>query len=325
MSTGDPRISVRAPGAPPVLALGAMNFGKRVDAAGSARIVARALERGIGLVDTANAYNDGESERIVGELLAPYEGRAWIATKVGFGRVNGKLEGLSGATVRRAADESRARLGVDAIDLYYLHVPDHRTPIEETLDAVADLFERGIVRHWGVSNYASWQILEMMPLAQARGLPRPAVSQVLYNALIRQIEVEYVRFVRHVGLHTTVYNALAGGLLTGRYGPGAAIPSGSRFDGNAFYQRRYFSDRMLREADELCTAAREAGIEPAVMAYRWLAGRGGVDSILVGPTSVEQLDLAIDACAAPPLPEDLVARLDAIHRSHEGTDAVYAR
>jgi len=301
-----------------------MNFGKRVDEPTAARIVARALERGVRVVDTANAYADGESERIVGRLIRGRADPPWVATKVGFGRVDGRPEGLSRTRVIEAADDSLARLGVSAIDLYYLHVPDHDTPLEETLAAVAELLARGKIRRWAVSNYASWQIVEMIRLAEAAGMPPPVVSQVLYNALIRQIEIEYLRFARAFRLHTTVYNALAGGLLTGRYRRGAAIQQGSRFDGNPLYQRRYWSDRMLAEADELAALAKGAGLAPAAMAYAWLASRPGVDSILVGPASVEQLDLALDACAQR-LPAELLSRIDEVHRRFEGTDAVYAR
>ena len=129
----------RAPGARPTLALGAMNFGKRTPAPEAERIVARAVERGVTVFDTANAYNGGESERILGRALKGCRDRVHIATKVGFGRAGGKPEGLSAARVRAAIDESLARLGTDHVDLWYLHVPDHATPIEETVGAVSSM------------------------------------------------------------------------------------------------------------------------------------------------------------------------------------------
>ena len=149
-----------------------MNFGKRTDAAESGRIVARALERGLTFFDTANAYNEGESERILGQALKKVRESCIVATKVGFGRVNGKPEGLSRARILSAVDESLARLGTDYVDLYYLHAPDVTVPIEESVGAMQALLEAGKIRRWAVSNYASWQILEMNHIADARKMWR---------------------------------------------------------------------------------------------------------------------------------------------------------
>src|SRR6202035_814062 len=162
----------------PTLALGCMNFGKRTAPAEAELIVRRALERGVRVFDTANGYNDGESERILGRALGGDRERVMVATKVGFGRVKGKLEGLSPAVMEQALAGSLERLGTGYADVYYLHVPDHATPIEQTLDTMKQLVDAGRVRSWGVSNFAAWQILEMNVLADARGLARPVVSQV---------------------------------------------------------------------------------------------------------------------------------------------------
>ncbi len=312
------------PERPPVLSVGTMNFGARTPAAEAERIVARALERGLRFFDTANAYGNGEAERILGRALRGRRGEVGIATKVGLARIKGKPEGLAGPQVRRAVEESLGRLGVETVDLLYLHAPDPRTPPEETLEAVHQLWTAGKVRHWGVSNFASWRILELNLRSDAIGLPRPAVSQVLYNLLVRQLEVEYFDFTASHPLHTTVYNPLAGGLLTGRYAPGAQVPEGSRFDGNRLYQRRYFSERLLSLAREFGAVAQEAGLGLVELAYAWLASRPGVDSILVGPGTVEHLDAAIDASSWR-LSDEVLQRIEAVHRAYLGTDACYAR
>lgn len=306
------------------VAVGTMNFGKRTPEAESVRIIERALERGLAFFDTANAYNDGESERILGRALGKRRDSVFIATKVGFGRVAGKLEGLSRETVLRAAGESLSRLKIDYIDLYYLHVPDYSTPIEETLDAVEELFATGKIRRFGVSNYASWQVLQIMLSCDRRKMPRPVVSQVLYNLLIRQLDIEYFKFTREFAIHTSVYNALAGGLLSGRHERAAPIPKGSRFDGNKLYRERYWSDRFFDLVDEYRAVASEEGMSLVELSYAWLAGRAGLDSILVGPASVEQLDAAVEACAKSVSPEAR-AKIDAIHKAFLGTDASYAR
>jgi aryl-alcohol dehydrogenase-like predicted oxidoreductase len=324
VGTEAPEWARRRDGGKPALALGTMNFGKRTPEAEAVRIVHRALDAGIVVLDTANAYNAGDSERILGRALNGRRNEAVIATKVGFGRRNGQPEGLSRQTILAAVDESLERLGTDWIDLYYVHVPDHRTPIDETLEAFQSLLQHGKVRHWGVSNYASWQIVEMIERGERAGMARPMVAQQLYNLLIRQLDLEYWRFAARYGLHTTVYNPLAGGLLTGRYRAGAAPIEGSRFDGNKLYLNRYFTRRMMELASSYEAVAREERMTIVELAYAWLARVPGVDSILVGPGSVAHLDEAIAAVQRTPS-EDACKRIDAIHRDYLGTETSYAR
>lgn len=314
----------RAAGQRAVPVLGAMNFGKRTPAAEAGRVIARAFERGVRLVDTANVYADGESERIVGRAIAGRRGEVLVATKVGLGRRGGRAEGLSRGVVLAACDESLRRLGVERIDVYYLHAPDHETPIDETIGAVAELVRAGKVARLGVSNHASWQLLDLGAGCARHGLEAPPISQVIYNLLVRQIEVEYLAFARAHPVHTTVYNALGGGLLAGRHRRDAAPEKGSRFDGNAMYRRRYWSGRFFDLVDAYADVAKAHGLTPVRLAYAWLAGRQGVDSVLLGPTSVEQFDDAIDAMEHD-LPHEAVAAVDTIFREFQGTDASYAR
>jgi aryl-alcohol dehydrogenase-like predicted oxidoreductase len=324
MTSTDP-FPKRKPGEPPRLALGTMNFGKRTPEPESARIVRRALERGIRVFDTANAYNAGESERILGRALGRDRDRATVATKVGVGPGGmARPEGLGKGTIARAIVESLERIGTDRVDLYYLHVPDHVTPIEESIDAMKGLLDAGRALAWGVSNYASWQILDMNALCDARSMPHPAVSQVLYNALHRQLDVEHFAFARRHPVHTSVYNPLAGGLLTGKHRPDAAPEKGSRFDGNAFYRGRYWTQTMFERVEALAGVASEAGLTLVQLAYAWVASRPGVDSMLVGPARVEQLDAAIDAVGLALSPETL-KRIDDLWRAWSGTDTNYVR
>jgi aryl-alcohol dehydrogenase-like predicted oxidoreductase len=330
MSIGSPLTPLEAPYLTPRgdrlarVTLGTMNFGKRTSTVDSVRIMARALERGVALFDTANAYNEGESERIVGRAVARRREAVVVATKVGLGRVAGRAEGLSRAAITAAIDQSLSRLAMDYVDIYYLHAPDEATPMEETIDAVADQIHKGRVRHLGVSNFAAWQVLEIVRLCTQRGLRPPRISQVMYNLLIRQIEIEYLRFTRKYRLHTTVYNPLAGGLLTDRYQVGDLIAPGSRFDKNKMYQKRYWSERMLTLVADYRALAREAQLGIVELAYAWLAGAPGVDSILVGPGSVAHLDAALDAVEKPLAPE-IRERARALHEAFTGTDASYAR
>jgi len=308
------------------LVVGAMNFGKRTSEAESRAIVARAIERGVTAFDTANAYNDGESERILGRALGKDRGKCTVATKVGFGRVAGKPEGLSPARVTASIDESLARLGTDYVDVYYLHVPDYATPIEATLEAMKRVLDANKARAWGVSNYASWQILEMMTLADRMGMPRPSISQQMYNLLIRQLEIEYFKFTARYPIHTTVYNPLAGGLLTGKHSRGTPAAEGSRFANNPFYQRRYWSDAFFDATEKLAAIAKGASMSLTDLAYAWIAHRDGVDSILVGPATVAHLDAAIEALENEKvLDQGTLEAIDAVYRDLAGTNATYAR
>jgi len=314
----DRYLDPRSEGSPPALVVGTMNFGKRTPEPEAQRIVQRALERGVTFFDTANVYVEGESERILGRALGKRRGEARIATKVGFGKMSDP-EGLGPERIAEAIDESLRRLGTDHVELYYFHKPDHSRPLEPALRAVEKLISSGKVGAFGASNFASWQLLEMIHA----GL-KPRVSQQMYNLLVRQLEIEYFRFARKYGVHTTVYNPLAGGLLAGKVARDAPPEAGSRFDRNPMYQRRYLTDRFFDLADAFAALAAEAGRTRVELAYQWVAARPGVDSILLGPASVEQLDAAIDAVKRP-LPKEVIDRADELHRSFQGTDASYAR
>jgi len=305
------------------VAVGCMNFGGRTPEAESRAVIDRALERGLRHFDTANAYGNGQSERIVGRALAKVPD-ALVATKVGLLQQRGKSEGLAPERVLKAVGESLDRLGRDSIDLLYLHAPDRATPIEETLGAVAELVASGRVKQFGASNFGAWELLEMIGLCDARGLPRPRVSQVLMNLAIRQIEIEYLRFAARYSIHTTVFNPLAGGLFARPLSLDAPPPPGSRFAVQARYRDRYWSGRLFAFTERCRALAAETGFSLVELAYAWLAQHPGVDSILAGPATVAHLDAAIDGCARTLTPE-LLARVQTLQRAFDGTDASYAR
>src|SRR5712672_739177 len=206
----DRYLEPRSDASPPALVVGTMNFGKRTPEPEAHRIVHRALERGLNFFDTANAYVEGESERILGRALGRRRGQARIATKVGIGP-SSSPEGLAPERISAAIEESLQRLGTDRVELYYFHKPDHSWPLEASLAAMERLISSGKVGAFGASNFASWQLLEMIQAGV-----KPRVSQQMYNLLVRQLEIEYFRFARKYGVHTTVYNPLAGGLLAGK-------------------------------------------------------------------------------------------------------------
>jgi aryl-alcohol dehydrogenase-like predicted oxidoreductase len=309
--------------------LGTMNFGARTPARDAERLVALALERGVTRVDTANLYAGGEAERILGRTLASVAGardRVHLASKVGAQPTGGAgrgAEGLSHARVLAAVDESLTRLRTERIDLLYLHVPDPAVPIAETLSAIAHLLERGKILAWGASNYAAWQLVELFAAAEAAGIPPPARAQQLYNALVRQLDVEYFPFAARYGLATEVYNPLAGGLLTDRHADVTADRRGSRFWKNSRYERRYWSAPLFARRAELAALAESLGVSLVTLAYRFLLARG-VAGVVVGPATAAHLDAALDALTAP-LDPPAMAAIDKLHTAWIGTDACYAR
>ena len=175
------------------LCLGSMMFGGATDEPAAARIVARAREQGVNFIDTADGYNAGRSEEVVGRAIR--EHRSWwvLATKCANPTGEGpNARGVSRRHVFDAVEASLRRLGVDTIDLLYLHKEDHATPLGETVRALADLIRAGKLRYFGVSNYRSWRVAEICRLCDEVGIDRPIASQPLYNMLNREVEVEHL-------------------------------------------------------------------------------------------------------------------------------------
>jgi len=315
-------LSRKSHGALAAPVVGTMNFGKRTPEPEAARIVARALERGVRWFDTANAYGEGESEKILGRALKGRRAEAFIASKCGIGKMGGPMEGLAPTVVRAALDATLRRLEIEQLDLYYLHTPDQKTPIADTIAVLDEAIRAGKIAAWAVSNHAAWRIGEIMHLCAERGWTRPRASQVLYNLLVRQLDIEYFAYARYADLHTTIYNPLAGGLLAGK-GMGRVEP-GSRFDKNVRYQKRYLTDRMQELSQAYAQLAQEAGIDRVALAYGFAAQQPGVDSILLGPADVAQLDAGVDGCTQR-LDASVLKKIDEIYRDYLGTDASYAR
>src|ERR1700761_4841787 len=211
------------------LCLGAMMFGGATDEPSAARIVARAREQGVNFIDTADGYNGGRSEEIVGRAVR--EHRSWwvLATKCANPTGEGpNARGVSRRHVFDAVHASLLRLGVEEIDILYLHKEDHATPLAETVRALADLIRAGKIRYFGVSNYRSWRVAEICRLCDEAGIDRPVASQPLYNLLNREVETEHLPACGYFGLGVVPYSPLARGVLTGKYQPDVPPPAGTR-------------------------------------------------------------------------------------------------
>lgn len=278
-------------------------------------MVERALALGLRAFDTANLYGDGVAERWLGAALAGVD--ADVTTKVGAWR----KEGLSSARVVASLDESLSRLGRDSVARYLLHQPDPATPLDQTLDGVEAVLATGKAQRWGVSNFAAWQLVELVHRCRARGLPPPAESQVLYNLAVRQLEIEYFACARALGVETAIYNPLAGGLLAGD--PQAPAQT-SRLESNAFYRRRYGAPPLRAFATRCAAIASAHGRSLAALALSWVVHRPGVDAVVLGPATVEQLEELVVA-ASVRLEPAATRALDEAWLGLVGTDVSYAR
>jgi aryl-alcohol dehydrogenase-like predicted oxidoreductase len=308
------------------VSFGTMTFGSQTDENVARRMIDLCLDAGINFIDTANVYNKGLSETIVGKLLKGRRDKVVLATKVRGKMGDGPGEsGLSRAAICKAIDCSLQRLQTDYVDLYYLHQPDYDVPIEETLSAMDHLVKAGKVRYPAISNYAAWQVAEIHCISQKNGYQPPFISQPMYNLLARAIEDEYLPFCRQYGVAVVPYNPLAGGLLTGKQSRESKPIAGSRFDGNKMYLDRYWHDDDFAAVEELKSIARDAGKTIVEMALLWVLSHGQVDSVILGASKLDQLEENLKACAGPQLSNDVLERCDEVWRRLRGVAPKYNR
>ncbi len=280
------------------LCLGAMNFGGATPEDESIRIIDRALDAGINFIDTANVYNAGESERIVGKALKQNGKRDQVvlATKV-HGRVGDgpNDRGNSRYHIMKACEDSLRRLQTDHIDLYQLHRPALDIPQDETLRALDDLVRQGKVRYIGCSTFPAWMVMEAIAISERYGLARFISEQPPYNLVDRRIENELIPLAQRYGLAILPWSPLAGGILAGRYRKGEAPPPDSRAgragEASPFVQR--ITPAALDVAEKLAERARERGLTPAQFALLWCKDQPGVTSPIIGPRTMAHLEDAL--------------------------------
>lgn len=308
--------------------LGTMTFGDTVDRETSAEMVRTAVDAGVTVIDTANGYAGGETERILGGILPGYDDLV-LCTKAGMPHPDaGDHAPLSREGLRKSLGGSLGRLGRDSIDLFYLHQPDRATPIEETLETLAEFLDDGTITAWGVSNYAAWQIADLDAAARALEIPGPAVAQQLYNLVARRIEDEYAEYAVSHGLSTMVYNPLGGGLLTGRHSFEGGPGQHGRFADSrlaAMYTERYWNEDLFRAIGRLQEIAEEAGLPLIELALRWLVSQPVTDSLLLGGSKPSQLLSNLEALARGPLPEDVLTACDEAGAALRGPMPAYNR
>lgn len=275
------------------LGLGTLNFGGGTSEADAIRITHAAVDAGVNLIDTANTYQAGESERIVGKAIADRRDQIVLATKV-HGRMGDgpNDQGNSRLHILKACDESLRRLGTDHIDLYQIHRPDPEIPVDETLGALTDLVRAGKVRYIGCSTQPAWMVMEALAVSDRLGLARYVSEQPPYNLLDRRIENELVPLAVRHNLAILPWAPIAQGVLAGRYPDARSIPADARA-----VQRpgpnNIYRDRVTRAGIEVgqrfAAIARDHGKTPGQLALLWCKDQPGVTSPILGPRTLEQL------------------------------------
>jgi aryl-alcohol dehydrogenase-like predicted oxidoreductase len=299
-----------------VAGLGCNNFGRRLDAGASIRVVHAALDSGINFFDTADVYGFGESEHHLGAALKGRRDQAVVLTKFGSpaNPEHPEHRGASPEHVRRAIEASLRRLQVDYVDVYMLHQPDRATPIEATLEALDSLVDEGKVRAIASSNFAGWQVADADWTSRSRGFARFLAAENRYSLHDRSAERELVPACRRFGLSLIPYSPLANGLLTGKYRRGQPAPEGARLASSP-RAAEALSDRNFDLVEAIERFAAERGITPVAVALGWLAAQPEVASVIAGATSAEQVVANVAATAWEPNEEDL-AELDLVTGSN---------
>lgn len=295
------------------LALGTMTFGTQgwgADAEGSRAIFHAYLEAGGNFIDTADIYAGGVGEEIVGRLIAETGTRdeVVLATKFGFNagasplasthgtrRGNANAGGNGAKNIHRALDGSLRRLGTDRIDLYWMHIWDGVTPVEEIVQTLGDLVRAGKILHYAFSDMPAWVAMKAATIATERRVPGPIAMQVEYSLVARDVEREHIAVAREASMAVMPWSPLAGGFLSGKYRREDSSRSGRLGGANPFGDSK-FTEANWALLDVLRQVADEVGRPPAQVALAWLMARPGVTSTLAGASRVEQLQDAIAAC-----------------------------
>jgi aryl-alcohol dehydrogenase-like predicted oxidoreductase len=304
----------------PALAFGAGTFGGSgplfgawgsTDAAEARRLVDICLEAGVTLFDTADVYSAGASEEVLGRAVKGRRDRVLISTKASLPTGDGPNDaGSSRSRLIEACEAALRRLGTDHIDLFQLHAFDAGTPIEEVLSTLDGLVRAGKVRYVGVSNFAGWQLMKSLAVAERHNLPRYVAHQVYYSLVGRDYEWELMPLGRDQGVGALVWSPLGWGRLTGKLRRGRPVPAGSRLHQTAEYGPPVDDEHLFRVVDALDAIAEETGRAVPQVAINWLLQRPTVASVIVGARDEAQLRQNLGAVGWS-LTSEQVARLDA--------------
>ena len=293
------------------LCFGTMSFGSDADESMSGRMYRACRDAGINFYDTADQYNEGRSEEILGRLAKDHRDELVIATKCfnPWGS-DPNARGGSRRHVMRAVEASLRRLQTDRIDVLYLHQIDRLTPLEETLRAMEDLARAGKVLYPALSNHSAWQTQQAIGIQASHGWAPLQAIQPMYNLVKRQAEAEILPMAQANGVAVMPYSPAGGGLLSGKY---AAKESG-RLTSNKMYTKRYGEPWMHETAAKFAAFCRERGLHPMSTAVAWVGSHPGVTAPIIGARDVEQLQASLDSVKVAMTPE-LRAEISALSRT----------
>ncbi len=301
-----------------VVALGSwLTFGHRVDVDGTREILDFAFDAGINFVDTADVYAMGRCEETLGQALVGRPRKDYVlATKAFFPTGDGPNDcGLSRKHLRESLAASLERLKTPYVDLYQCHRYDPDVSIEELVRTMNDFIRAGLIFHWGVSLWSAEQIMEAVACARSLGLKGPVSNQPVYNMLQRGIEEDVLPVCRTLGIGQIVYSPLAQGLLTGKYSRGNTPDDSRAADaGSNQFIQNHMTEENFEKIEGIRDIARSTGQSMAKLALAWCLREPGVNAVIVGARSVQQLAENVEASEVE-LPSDVVARIDRALRS----------
>ena len=287
------------------LCMGTMTFGGPADRKESEAMYRSCREAGVNFFDCANVYNNGESEKVLGELIREERDEVIITSKYTF-RTSPGVNGIGSSRLNavREVEKSLVRLNTDRIDLYFVHSFDPCTAIEETVRALDDLVRAGKILYIGASNWAAWQIMKALGVSAHRGWSSFACIQPMYNLVKRQAEVEILPLAQSENLGVITFSPLAGGLLARRQAPHGASPSG-RFADMPRYQDRYRGREIHEAAESFIDLAESRGIKPSTLGVAWVMSHPAVTAPIIGARNNDQLKDSLAAAEFAPDPEIL--------------------
>lgn len=306
------------------LILGTMTFGESVFQPQVEEFVNAFLDAGYDELDTAYVYNEGNCEKLLGEVIPTLSRPFRIATKVNP-RISGKLDADA---AYKQVNESLERMKLESVDTVFLHFPDPATPVESVLGAMADLHDQGKYRELGLSNFPAWMVADVWHVCDQHGWVKPTVFEGVYNPLTRRAEAELNACLHHFGMRFYAYNPMCGGLLTGRYGKFEDAPTDGRFTHRPNYQGRYWKKSFFDAVEVIKAAAEKHGMTIIAATYRWLAyhsmlNRDRGDAILIGASKLDHLHQNMETLKAGPLPEDVVEAFEQAWKITKGDSPEY--
>jgi aryl-alcohol dehydrogenase-like predicted oxidoreductase len=273
------------------ICLGTNNFGGQVNEKESVKIIMKTIDLGINVIDTANTYTKGRSEKIIGKTVQDYRDDVILATKVGYNVGEGPNQsGLSRKHILSQFKKSLENLKTDFIDIYYLHRPDPDTPMEETLRTVNDLVRNGEVRYLACSNFSKIQMVEAYEICERYDLEKFVAVQPPYNLLRREIEKELLPFCQQKELGVLSYTPLMGGFLTGKYLEKNRVPKDSRAEYNRKYWERVNKTEHFTLLEEIRNIANDLGVSLTELAIAWILKNPIITAPIIGASTQEQIE-----------------------------------